>query len=415
MVPARNVQINGSIEPFISEGTLPGTPARQTRKTCRRVESIMQSELHTKPRYSSLFKRLTAFTVAFVIAFSLIFTFSKTVHAGLLSLISSVFGGEQASAETTANSFGITNYSQIGTVLQAHAGPNPTSDGLAIAPVDSNGETLVPDMIVADQGGADTNTQITTYIVQSDDTLSGIADIFGISVNTIKQANNISGNTIRPGQSLLILPVDGALYTVQSGDTVASIAKRLGATQDDIFTYNDLTASAVIVKGDRLIIPHGTVAASLAKTYVATIALKAKVPSFEPLLDPVWQWPTAPAGYYACPLPGAVLTQGLHGHDAVDLAAPRGTPIHAAASGVVTASKSNGLYNGGYGNFVMISHSNGSQTLYSHMSKTAVSNGEHVSQGDIIGYVGMTGLTTGPHLHFEVRGAQNPFANVACR
>ena len=373
----------------------------------------MQSEPHTNRPYSSLFKRLTASTVAFVVIFILIFTFSKTVHAGLLSLISSVFGGEQVSAETGAA--GITNYSQIGTVLQAHAGPNPTSDGLAIAPVDSNGETLVPDMVVSDQAGADTNTQVTTYIVQSDDTLSGIANIFGISVDTVKQVNNLSGSTIRPGQTLTILPVDGSLYTVQGGDTVGSIAKKFNASQDDILTYNDLSASAIIVKGDQLIIPHGTVAASQAKTYVATIALKAKVPSFEPLLDPVWQWPAAPAGYYSCPVPGAVLTQGLHGHDAVDLAIPKGTPIHAAASGIVSQSKNNGLYNGGYGNFVMILHGNGSQTLYAHMSKTTVGNGERVSQGQVIGYVGMTGLTTGPHVHFEVRGVQNPFANVACR
>jgi murein DD-endopeptidase MepM/ murein hydrolase activator NlpD len=375
----------------------------------------MQSESHKNASYSSFFKRLATWTGVFAIAFILIFTFSKTAHAGLLSLMASVFGGEQASAKTRLGTAGITNYSQVGSVLQAHSGPNPTSDTLAIAPVDSNGETLVPDMAVSDQGGADTNTQITTYTVQSDDTLSGIADIFGISVDTIKRVNNISGNTIRPGQTLTILPVDGSLYTVQSGDSVGSIAKKLGASQEDILTYNSLTSSSLIVKGDQLIIPHGTVAASQAKTYVATIALKAKVPSFEPLLDPVWEWPAAPAGYYSCPLLGSVLTQGLHGHNAVDLAAPRGTPIRAAASGIVTQSKSNGLYNGGYGNFVMISHTNGSQTLYGHMSKTTVSSGDKVSQGEIIGYVGMTGLTTGPHVHFEIRGAQNPFANIACR
>lgn len=375
----------------------------------------MQLELHKKTPQSSLFKRLVTWTSAFAISLIIIVTFSKTAHAGLISLISSVFGDERASAKVGTVSSGVANYSQIGNVLQAHSGPNPTSDTLAIAPVDGHGETLVPDMAVADSSGPDTNTQTTTYLVQSDDTLSGIADIFGISVDTIKQANNLSGNTIRPGQTLTILPVDGSLYTVQSGDTLSSIAKRFNASQDDIITYNDITSASVIVKGDQLIIPHGTVAASQAKTYVATIALKAKVPSFEPLLDPVWEWPTAPAGYYACPTPGAVLTQGLHGHDAVDLAVPKGTPIHAAASGIVTASKSNGLYNGGYGNFVMILHGNDSQTLYAHMSKTTVSNGERVTQGEVIGYVGMTGLTTGPHVHFEVRGAQNPFANIACR
>ena len=101
----------------------------------------------------------------------------------------------------------------------------------------------------------------------------------------------------------------------------------------------------------------------------------------------------------------------MHGHNAVDLAIAYGTPIHAAAAGTVIIAKSNGAYNGGYGNFVMISHGNGSETLYAHMSKTAVSVGQQVSQGQTIGYIGMTGMTTGPHTHFEIRNAQNPFVD----
>jgi murein DD-endopeptidase MepM/ murein hydrolase activator NlpD len=116
-------------------------------------------------------------------------------------------------------------------------------------------------------------------------------------------------------------------------------------------------------------------------------------------------------GYYSNPLPGAILTQSIHGWNAVDLGAARGTPIHAAADGVVIVAKNNGAWNGGYGNYVVITHDNGTQTLYAHMSHTIVSSGETVSAGQTIGYVGMTGLTTGPHLHFEVRGAANPFRN----
>lgn len=100
----------------------------------------------------------------------------------------------------------------------------------------------------------------------------------------------------------------------------------------------------------------------------------------------------------------------------MDLAVAVGTPIHAAAAGIILVSKSNGMWNGGYGNFVMISHPNGVQTLYAHMSRTAVKAGQHVYQGQIIGFIGMTGLTTGPHTHFEIRGAQNPFVDPAlCR
>ena len=81
----------------------------------------------------------------------------------------------------------------------------------------------------------------------------------------------------------------------------------------------------------------------------------------------------------------------------------------AAADGDVIVAKSGG-YNGGYGSYVVIQHDNGSQTLYGHMSRVAATDGESVSQGQIIGYVGSTGLATGPHVHFEIRnGIRNPF------
>ena len=108
------------------------------------------------------------------------------------------------------------------------------------------------------------------------------------------------------------------------------------------------------------------------------------------------------------PLPGARLTQGLHDGGAVDLAMPRGTPILAAASGTIIFARDG--YNGGYGNMVIISHPNGTQTLYAHQSKLVSSAGDKVSQGEVIGYVGSTGHSTGPHLHFKISGAQNPGA-----
>ena len=108
------------------------------------------------------------------------------------------------------------------------------------------------------------------------------------------------------------------------------------------------------------------------------------------------------------PIVGGRKSQGIHGYNAVDLAAPTGTPIIASASGKVIIARSSG-YNGGYGLYVVISHPNGTQTLYAHMSKVNVSVGRFVERGEIIGAVGNTGKSTGPHLHFEVRGARNPF------
>ena len=101
-------------------------------------------------------------------------------------------------------------------------------------------------------------------------------------------------------------------------------------------------------------------------------------------------------------------TQGLHGYNGVDIGAPNGTPIIAAAGGSVVVSRNSG-WNGGYGNYIVIKHENGTQTLYAHMSEIVVVSGQSIVQGQVVGSVGSTGKSTGSHLHFEVRGAKNPF------
>jgi len=115
-------------------------------------------------------------------------------------------------------------------------------------------------------------------------------------------------------------------------------------------------------------------------------------------------------GYYAQPVSGR-LSQGLHPVNAVDIATPIGTTVHAAADGTVIVAMGNGKYNGGYGNYIVISHPNGTQTLYAHLSKVTVSLGEMVTQGEPIALSGNSGDSTGPHLHFEVRGAVNPWTS----
>jgi len=391
----------------------------------------MQTEPHRKTKYTAFSKRLTSSVAIFIMIAVVFVAYSETVSAswqsGLFSSVINWLNPDQASANIiNSNGSGsqITKENDENrptNVLIAAANIDPNPYSLAdIAPV--NGDVLVPDIAATNSASSSdsVNTQVSTYVVQSDDTLSSLALMFDISMDTIKQANHLSGNTIKPGQSLIILPVSGVLYAVVANDSLQKISKKYGVNADDIMTYNGMAAaSSTLAIGQQLIIPHGKPSASETSSFLSSQSQKFKVPSFEPLLDAVWNWPSYP-GYFICPVPGARLSQGLHGHNAVDLAIAKGTPIHAAASGIVTISKNNGYYgrssNGGYGNFVMISHPNGAETLYAHMLKTVVSVGEQVSQGEVIGYIGMTGMTTGPHTHFEIRNAVNPFVDPAlCR
>lgn len=103
---------------------------------------------------------------------------------------------------------------------------------------------------------------------------------------------------------------------------------------------------------------------------------------------------TSPYGYRVHPISGVYKL-----HNGADLAAYQGTKIYASRSGVVTTAAYNA---GGYGNYVVINHGDGYSTLYGHMTHYCVSAGQYVSQGEVIGYVGSTGNSTGPHLHLTV-------------
>ncbi|MDE2232942.1 MAG: M23 family metallopeptidase [Patescibacteria group bacterium] len=359
-------------------------------------------------------KRPYSWTATLIIAITTLVVSSGTAYAGLFSFLAPLIEGSPVSAQTVTDN----NLQNLQTLalLQAAVNTDPNPNKIADEIPIENNNTLSPS-VAASNTGTDSdqlNTQVTSYSVQEGDNLSVIANMFDISVDTIKQANHLIGNNVHVGQSLVILPVSGVLYAVKAGDSIQKIADRYKVDESDIYAYNNLTSSSVIVKGQELIIPHGKPSVSDVNSFLAR--QKMHVPSFEPLLDPVWNWPSY-TDYWTCPVPGAHLSQGLHGHNAVDLAIGLNTPIRAAAAGTVIVSKSNGYYgrssNGGYGNFVMIAHPNGAETLYAHMSRPAVSVGESVAQGEIIGYIGMTGMTTGPHVHFEIRNAANPFVDPA--
>ena len=276
----------------------------------------------------------------------------------------------------------------------------PPVDGTPHVPV-VEGNALVPEAgpsgIVADIAvHKPTSDQISIYVVREGDTLSQIAEMFNVTVNTIKWGNDLSSNTLRVGETLIILPITGVKYTVAKGDTLASIAKKYKGDIDEIAAYNSLQKDQALAVGFGVIIPDGEIL-TITSSYVGSPTLGGSSSSLKEYV-----------GYYLRPVVGGRKSQGLHGHNAIDIAAPVGTPILASADGEVIIARTGG-WNGGYGNYVVIRHSNGTQTLYAHNSRNNVSAGQSVSQGDVIGFIGTTGKVTGAHLHFEIRGAKNPF------
>lgn len=331
-------------------------------------------------------KKILVFT-----ALLLIFSFyalnyaEASILSGFLKLFS---GNDQANS---AQSLNLQNMS----VLHAPLSIDPS---LAVGGGDTTivGQSALLSDIgplgsIADVQEKKSQGQISIYVVQKGDTLTQIAEMFDIDVNTILWANNLNrGGSITPGQTLVMLSVPGILYEVKEGDTIAAIAKKWKGDVNEIAQLNDLSPNQKLKAGMVITIPNAE----------APVSSLANIPRSQ------YRGGSGPyyANYYIRPIVGGRKSQGLHGYNAVDLAAPCGTPILASHSGDVIMSRIGG-WNGGYGNFVIISHPNGTQTLYSHMSEIIVGTGWHVVQGQVIGYMGQTGNATGCHVHFEIRGA----------
>ena len=316
-------------------------------------------------------------------------------QAGPLSIFAGFFAKNTSVAKVQSE--GSLFNSQTVPILQpaVNLDPNPAKGGGDITVVD--GAALVPGTL-ADIEEQPQSSQISVYTVREGDTLSGIAKMFKVSINTIIWANDIKGRVIHPGDMLVILPVTGIRHTIAKGETLASIAKTYKGDAAEIASYNELSGGGALAVGTVIIIPDGEVPAPSvpSKSGSGTARLHGTGgPSYQ--------------GYYQWPVTGGVLTQSLHGFNGIDIGAQSGTSIVASAEGTVIIARGGGGWNGGYGNYVVIQHSNGTQTLYAHASQILVTVGDHVSQGQTIALIGRTGRATGNHLHFEIRGAQNPF------
>ncbi len=224
-----------------------------------------------------------------------------------------------------------------------------------------------------------------TYKVRSGDTISGIAKKFCLTnISTLISVNDI-GNVrqLAAGQKLRIPSIDGIVYTVKKGDSLNSITSKYKISLEQLLDVNELT-SETLTAGQQLFLPGAAMDANSLRNAMGEL--------FRMPLSAKFRW-SSPYGYRIDPIAGVKSF-----HTGTDMACPTGTPILAAMSGRVTTTGINRVY----GNYVIIDHGNGYQTLYAHMSKIIASKGQWVSQGTRIGLVGSTGYSTGPHLHFTV-------------
>jgi murein DD-endopeptidase MepM/ murein hydrolase activator NlpD len=234
--------------------------------------------------------------------------------------------------------------------------------------------------------------EVSTYVVQSGDTIYGIAAKFGLDPETIMWSNGELENApdlLSVGQELTVLPVNGVYHQVGEGDTIEGIASTFKADPAAIINYplNGLDPDQpVIATGQWLIVPGGS------KPFVPRTVTA--------YTGPIPEGASQGSGAFSWPASGTIYQGFFPWHPAIDIAAYIGAPVLAADSGYVIVA---GWSDVGYGYHVVVDHGNGYQTLYAHLQAYYVEAGDNVALGQQIGEMGNTGNATGPHLHFEVR------------
>ena|GEM_PF-75691 len=303
----------------------------------------------------------------------------------------------------------------------------------------------VPGTIAAAPFGTETaktvapRTKIETYVVKEGDTISTIAQDFGVNVGTILWNNQLSAKQyIRPGDSLVIPPVSGLIVTVKKGDTIAAMANRYNAQATEIASANNFDLTESLTVGKQVIVPGGTppeivqtqtqiiasaqrpssvsVPSSIASSlvilpsngketptarYIGSDGIPRNPITTTNVAKPADATVVTAAGRLQWPTSGHSITQ-YYGwkHTGVDIDGDYTSPMYAAADGVVEQA---GWNSGGYGLMIMLDHSTlNMKTRYGHASKLFVKTGDHVKKGQVIAMVGTTGRSTGTHLHFEV-------------
>ena len=260
---------------------------------------------------------------------------------------------------------------------------------IAAADASANTDSSVTASANTDAYLSDSDSFITyqTYRVKSGDMIGFIADAFDVTQDTIISVNNIKqSRLIQPGQYLKIPSMPGIIYTVKKdGETPVTIADKYKVSADKCALANNVSLETELKAGTSLFVPEAELDWATRQEINGDLFKK-------PLHARYWL--SSNYGWRNSPFNAGARTF----HGGIDMAVSQGTPIYAALEGKVTAVG----YNATYGNYVIITHHSGYKTLYGHMKSTACRTGNFVYTNTIIGYVGSTGMSTGPHLHFTV-------------
>ena len=230
------------------------------------------------------------------------------------------------------------------------------------------------------------------HTVDDGETVASIATALGVTVSNLLASNRLfGGKQLQPNQ-VLYASDEGIVHIIQPGQTLSDIARSYAVPVETLLEANDLTTNSTIFAGDRILIPGVT----------TSFWNNAVVLSKGVLTQFIW------------PLEGEVVSQfgwrvhpvlgNRHHHDGIDIDVPEGTTVHAAAAGEV-------YFYGeqpGYGNVLIIEHSNGFYSFYGHLSDSFVFAGQYVEMGQAVARSGNTGISSGPHLHFELRNREYP-------
>lgn len=398
----------------------------QTNKKNQTSESCVPKEIAVVSKIS-IFTKLFILKLSFVIIFiSPVLLAPAHANAGLFSSIGEFFGMSANAEDGDSND--IVHNSQNIPLMESNLNPELKNS------INSESMVIVDDQAleanIGPNGASDieqkyvSTKKIQTYTIKAGDTIEKISKQFGISKNTLINSNDSLSATgkLKAGQVIAILPVAGVAYEVKRGDTIEALAKKYGSSAKEILKYNDMDNASDLQIGDTIVIPGGKkpIVKSPVEKAPAIKAPEKKVAEVIQKPEPKEEisLPSEPksnsepsSSGFIWPMPQGVgrISQRLHDDNAVDIAAPKGTPLYAIKDGRVLIADGSG-WNGGYGLYVVVDFDDGGQALYGHMSRVASVAGQVVKQGDIIGYVGTTGSSTGNHVHLSLRdGVKNPY------